>query len=760
MYQHGMTEPDDPGVAANGDTAGTVGVLLSRGKLATVLVGKRDTVYCRYAHYAQEAGVRLLFFAADGLDDGTDLVSGYVHTCDWSNGCQWTAVQAPFPGVIYDRCFGAAGRAEAAKVRAYAGARGADVVNHLPKITKLQAFEALQGIPKLEPYLPFTMPFDPETLVEAMQRFDDLYVKPDALYKGKGIYRLVRQGAGWQIRSREAWGNASWEVPEPADMQRVLQSMLDPEAAYLIQEGLTLVTYLGSRLDFRSLVQKDGQGSWTVTGLVARLAAEGSVITSPRSGGQVASAERVLRHAFPTTWGRILTNLEAASLLLAAQIEARLGPCVELGLDMAVLQDGAVKLIEVNGKPLRVSLDRLQDPLIRERINRFPIHACAFLAGTGGGQRAQALPAESAPRVGILLGSHLETLLTGPWKERYVRMSREAREAGLDPVFCAAEGIDVRAGTAAGWAEHQGGFAAVAGPLPDVIYHRATYGDRETRRHVAGMLRELKALHGVTLLNGVNSLSKHQVDEALRFFPDTAALAPATVPFTGSASLLSMLEEYPRVFLKADHGSHGSDVLCIGGTGEGWEVRGNAGGAFVQEAFPEQEQLLTFLGLVRGNQEWIIQQGIEIPRAGNRVFDLRAVLQKDGAGEWQVPLLLVRHAESGQVAANMSRGGTPYLPEAFLREFGPQLPGLESMVESATAAARKTALALEARFGLLGEIGVDIGLDRHGRPWILEANTKPLHPMLPGVWERLVQLPFRYAAYLAGRARQGRETFL
>ena len=42
--------------------------------------------------------------------------------------------------------------------------------------------------------------------------------------------------------------------------------------------------------------------------------------------------------------------------------------------------------IEVNGRPLMVSLQRLRDPLAAERINRYPVHYAAWLE-TGGDRR-------------------------------------------------------------------------------------------------------------------------------------------------------------------------------------------------------------------------------------------------------------------------------------------------------------------------------------------------------------------------------------
>jgi hypothetical protein len=751
-----------------------VTLLLSRFKLQEVLAGRRDTVYCRYADYAREAGALLLFLSEDGLDPAAGTASGYLHHCDGTKGCAWIPMQCPLPTVIYDRCFGIEGRAEAGRVRAIAEAAGILVLNHLPKITKLQAFAALAPYPDLAPHLPFTAPLTGESLSEALARFDDLYIKPDALYKGKGVYRLTRRSKGWVLQTRAEWGNEDWFLPDEADVQRALAQIKEPEADYLLQEGLPLATYLGNRFDFRSLVQRNGRGQLQVTGLVARIAPVGSVITSPRSGGQVAPADRVLQDGFGSHWGSVAAELERVSLLLAERLDRHLGPCVELGLDVGVLQDGTVKLIEVNGKPLRVSLERLRDPLITERIARFPIHSAIHFALEGVAQTEGLEQADQArvraagqgqglrlePIVGVLLGPTAMAMLQGERPQRYRRMVSEAREAGAIPVIFPAEGIDLKTARVTGFTDRDGHWQEVTLPLPDVVYNRSTHDDLQTRRSVAGLLREMADRFGTILINSTNAFGKSQIHEAIQFFAQTADLAPETVAWNGPDSLAEMTERHSAVFLKAEHGSHGSDVLRIRREQDGWQVRGRVRGMRISESPGSFRQLCVFLDLLTSAGPWVLQQGVDLPEIDGRVFDLRAIAQKDGSGSWQVPMVLVRMAQAGNVAANMSLGGEPFTPAEFQRRYGERQPLLEGLQQTATETAVKVALAVEARFGAMGEIGIDLGIDRQGRPWVFEANTKPLHPDFQEMEERLTVLPFRYAVWLARRSWEGRQSGL
>lgn len=362
------------------------------------------------------------------------------------------------------------------------------------------------------------------------------------------------------------------------------------------------------------------------------------------------------------------------------------------------------------------------------------------------------------PLVGVLL-RHVDAERLDR-SGRYRQMVAEARMAGTIPYFFSIEGVDFEQERCQGWLNRDGTWEEETLPLPDVIYHRATYGDSAKRRAASALIRDLVRLKGVSLLNNANSFSKRSVNEALRFFADSAELAPLTLPFDHFPQFAELLARYPSLFVKADHGSHGSDVVRLTAEGEEWRVLGKINGRTVDEVFSQTEQVYAFLCLAKDSRVWVVQEGIDVPQVGGCVFDVRVILQKDNAGEWVAALTLVRLAEPHKVAANMSQGGRPYLPSAFLREFGEHLPGFDEMDQRASDAAVQTALALEARFGLLGEVGVDIAVDRTCRPWVLEANAKPLHPELPDMPMPLVRYPFHYATHLAGRAWNGLHTGL
>lgn len=358
------------------------------------------------------------------------------------------------------------------------------------------------------------------------------------------------------------------------------------------------------------------------------------------------------------------------------------------------------------------------------------------------------------PLIGVMLGPAEMALLQQG--SRYRCMARQAREAGARPLFFDQVGLGDGA-SVQGWTEQDGEWRAVTEPLPEIIYNRATYGNRQQSKSATRLLRTLTARHRTWLINSVNAFSKLDVHEALRFFPGTAHLAPETIPLTSPDDLTAMRSRHPAIFVKGNHGSHGTEVVRLRVEGGMVAIRGRIGSTQIDERFDEPDQAFAFLQMLRPRNGWVAQQGIDLPAVEGRLFDVRVIAQKDGQGQWQLPLVLIRLAQEGHVAANMSQGGEPFLPDTFLERFGEQLPGLDGLEETVSDAARRTLLALESRFGMLGEVGIDIGLDRQGSAWVFEANTKPLHPTVPGLEEgHLIRYPFQYGVYLARQIQSGR----
>lgn len=66
--------------------------------------------------------------------------------------------------------------------------------------------------------------------------------------------------------------------------------------------------------------------------------------------------------------------------------------------------------------------------------------------------------------------------------------------------------------------------------------------------------------------------------------------------------------------------------------------------------------------------------------------------------------------------------------------------------------------ALEERYGRLGELGIDYGIDRDGNIWLLEVNSRPGRASFfqirqPKCAFRAINRPLEYARYLITQSK-------
>ncbi|GJM71157.1 hypothetical protein HMSSN036_33730 [Paenibacillus macerans] len=79
--------------------------------------------------------------------------------------------------------------------------------------------------------------------------------------------------------------------------------------------------------------------------------------------------------------------------------------------------------------------------------------------------------------------------------------------------------------------------------------------------------------------------------------------------------------------------------------------------------------------------------------------------------------------------------------------------GGKSVVQTIRHLSLRVPEYLESRFGRLAELGLDFGVDREGRVWILEVNSKPGRTSFfrigdPISARKSIENPISYARYL------------
>jgi hypothetical protein len=136
-------------------------------------------------------------------------------------------------------------------------------------------------------------------------------------------------------------------------------------------------------------------------------------------------------------------------------------------------------------------------------------------------------------------------------------------------------------------------------------------------------------------------------------------------------------------------------------------------------------ELHQLLGRLMERGTYLVQQAIILSRYQGRIFDVRLLAQKDRRGQWQISGLGVRVASKGGITTHVPNGGfIAGIDQVLAAVFGQQADHVQQRVRTlALQIAPAVEQGCKASFG---EMSMDIGIDRQGRPFFFEANAKPM----------------------------------
>lgn len=300
----------------------------------------------------------------------------------------------------------------------------------------------------------------------------------------------------------------------------------------------------------------------------------------------------------------------------------------------------------------------------------------------------------------------------------------------------------------------QGGWYRKVVPLPDVVYNRLPNRKAETSSYISAV-RERFVKRQIPLFNW-SFLNKADVYRLLDNDPEALLHLPESVSNPTSAKIKEMLEKYQFLYYKPGGGSLGIGIYRLTfHPKRGYFARYRRGSENVLVRYSSFQSLMRMLQARLGSRmnQYVAQQGIRLVEIDNCPLDFRFHMHKNGSNQWVTAGIGAKKAGRGSVTTHIKSGGSLMTPEhALSRAFG---DNSESILQKAKAVAVKLSEAIERNYPhRLGELGLDIGIDKTGNVWMFEANAKPgrsifKHPALRSEGKASVSYILEHCLYLS-----------
>lgn len=293
-------------------------------------------------------------------------------------------------------------------------------------------------------------------------------------------------------------------------------------------------------------------------------------------------------------------------------------------------------------------------------------------------------------------------------------------------------------------------------PRPQVVYNRIPDRADEHKPWVRSRIEELQRAKGISLYNS-GFFNKWNLFQSLKSSSRTRGLVPATRRLLNSGVLLKMLQSYPSLYLKPESGKAGKGIMmvkCSRKAPRTYRLKIQTDRKSSIYKTNNFNSLWSRIQRKTGSIPYIVQQGIELATSRNRPFDLRVLAQKNRRGLWRVTGIGARLAGSRSITTHVPRGGSIEDPQRLLSaSFGAEMT--DAHLQRVQASALQIARQIEnSTKGTIGEMSMDLGVDRSGNLWFFEANAKPMKFDEPEIRKKSLERIFYYSSYLAEQQKE------
>jgi glutathione synthase/RimK-type ligase-like ATP-grasp enzyme len=323
-------------------------------------------------------GTAVAVFQPDQIDLEKRSITAWV-----KEKGKWISAKIPYPDIIYNRI---TSRRIEEQVNVQKKLEKLTHYHRIPMfnerfLDKWQVHEILKQDESISPMLPKTIRFNLKKVKDLFAHFPCLYLKPTNGSLGGGIIRLSKAHQTYLYQYATPNGTSTRVTSSFLELSKILTHRIKKQP-YIIQQGLSLITYDKRPVDFRVLIQKNKEGKWSVTSAVARIANDQQIVSNLARGGTLRKVHELLAELSVLKNKPTSNDIRQTAMRIANAFELHAkGHFAELGIDLALDTNGRIWLLEINSKPSKTDDTVLnQGVKIRPSVTKL-FDYVQFLAG-------------------------------------------------------------------------------------------------------------------------------------------------------------------------------------------------------------------------------------------------------------------------------------------------------------------------------------------------------------------------------------------
>ncbi|WP_174250659.1 MULTISPECIES: YheC/YheD family protein [Brevibacillus] len=184
---------------------------------------------------------------------------------------------------------------------------------------------------------------------------------------------------------------------------------------------------------------------------------------------------------------------------------------------------------------------------------------------------------------------------------------------------------------------------------------------------------------------------------------------------------LKLLKSHSTIYIKPNHGSGGSGIIRAKKLTCGYEIRRGRYVSYVGASSVYKE----IRYYQKASKCYLVQRGIKLATYKGSIFDIRIYMQKPKR-DWVIPGIVARVAAPNLFVTNYQKGGYGVQLEKVLWKLFKDREKVKRTLKKIKNLSYLIARTMSKHHSFR-EMGIDLGIEKSGRIWIIEVNSKPGH---------------------------------